>query len=205
MSDRNEKNRSWTSRFVALVIASALFPLETTCVPGVVAGQPPVKAEQLASSTQLDAQADRVSTGEILAEILKVVNGNQATLDAVSTIQSKVTHTMVKTTSVNGKKANWKTQATSRVRYDGNHLRVDVLKSRRLGEDVAPELISRAASIAESAEGNRAAASLLPPSLPPVGEIYIHSKVSTIHYFPEKKGSSFGLRIGIPSADRMTS
>lgn len=123
------------------------------------------------SSVSADEKPSSISL-KLAPEILRIVEGNQTTLECVKTMQARI-----KTVSTEsfGPKGSRQLMTVQRIQFDGTHLRKDMLQSKFIGKETEPLLV-------EHKEGDEIHRGYFRP--PPVGEVEIDSNDFGIDYYP---------------------
>jgi hypothetical protein len=93
----------------------------------------------MSSSTTAEQTASEDSR-KLSSEVLSAIEGNQATLDSVRTIQAILTknstHTHYVPTNKDKELGSYKLIQKHKIRYDGNHFRIDQLEAKFTGDKV---------------------------------------------------------------------
>lgn len=139
------------------------------------------------SSVSADEKPISISL-KLAPEILRIVEGNQATLERVKTMQARIKTVATESFGPNYDldlpwgdakrlpKGSRQLMTVQRIQFDGTHLRKDMLQSKFTGKETEPLLVS------EHKEGNEIHKGYFSP--PPVGEVEIDSNDFGIDYYP---------------------
>jgi hypothetical protein len=106
-------------------------------------------------------------------EIVRIIEGNQATLDSVRSMQARIKHVGTFHFGTKGKR---KLVEVKQIWFDGNHIRKDILEGRFIGKETEPLLIS------EHKEGADIHKGYFRP--PVAGEFEIHSRKLYVYNNP---------------------
>jgi len=121
----------------------------------------------------LPGQTDTEANPALAPEILEIIQGNQANLDALQTMQATIT--TVRSLSFGTRGARDLTN-TEKVWYDGNHMRRDQLEGKFIGEETGRLLFG------ETSDGHKGYF-----DAPTPGAVEIRSVESYFYYVPQNR------------------